>query len=207
VVLVCLQKVLKLKVLSAYLKLFSPILSRFGKPLTTQTRLFVPDLKDRQANLPVYLFSSTAYSQIVMCSTKLDTAVIDFAHAVALLTRRVRAASAAHGLSWTESAVMGRLAKDGPATTAALARAEGMKPQSMGATIAALEHLGLVERKPHPADGRQINIALTDQGVAVRKIASDAKRMWLLQAIAQLNEQDQETLFAAGKIIERLVEK
>ena len=82
-----------------------------------------------------------------------------------------------------------------------------LRSYNLGATIAALEHLGLVERKPHPADGRQINIALTDQGVAVRKIASDAKRMWLLQAIAQLNEQEQETLFAAGKIIERLVEK
>ena len=102
---------------------------------------------------------------------------------------------------------MARLAKDGPATTADLARAEGVKPQSMGTTIAALEERGLVERKAHPTDGRQVNIELTAKGAAVRKSAKEAKRTWLAQAIAQLNDQERETLFAAGEIITRLVEK
>ena len=102
---------------------------------------------------------------------------------------------------------MARLAREGPATTADLARAEGMKPQSMGATIAALEERGMVERKPHPTDGRQVNIRLTAKGVAVRKSAKDAKRTWLAQAIAQLDEQERDTLFKAGDIIKRLVEK
>ena len=102
---------------------------------------------------------------------------------------------------------MSRLARDGPATTADLARAESMKPQSMGATIAALEEMGLVERKPHPTDGRQVNIELTAEGAALRKIAKVAKRTWLTQAIAQLDEQEQDTLFKAGDIIKRLVEK
>src|ERR1700727_1535265 len=135
-----------------------------------------------------------------------DIAVVDFTQAIGLLVRRVRAASASHELSLTESAVMARLAKEGPATTADLARAEGMKPQSMGATIAALEALGLVERKPHPTDGRQMNIELTAKGAAVRKSAREAKRTWVAQAIAQLDEQERETLFAAGEIIKRLVE-
>ena len=137
----------------------------------------------------------------------LDTAVIDFIHATGLLVRRVRAAAASHELSLTESAVMARLARNGPATTAELARAEGMKPQSMGATIAALEERGIVERKPHPTDGRQVNIELTAEGAALRKIAKDAKRTWLTKAIAQLDEQEQDTLFKAGDIIKRLVEK
>jgi hypothetical protein len=51
-----------------------------------------------------------------------DTAVIDFSHAIGLLVRRVRAAAASHELSLTEAAVMARLAKDGPATTAWRAR-------------------------------------------------------------------------------------
>jgi DNA-binding MarR family transcriptional regulator len=122
------------------------------------------------------------------------------------LVRRVRAAAASHELSLTESAVMARLANDGPSTTANLARAEGMKPQSMGATVAALEEMGLVERKPHPTDGRQVNIELTDKGAAVRKNAREAKRTWLAQAIARLDEQDRETLFAAARIIRHLAE-
>lgn len=142
-----------------------------------------------------------------MSRRTLEIAVIDFSHAIGLLVRRVRAAAASRELSLTEAAVMSRLARDGPATTADLARAESMKPQSMGATIAALEEMGLVERKPHPTDGRQVNIELTAKGAAVRKSAKDAKRTWLAQAIAQLDEQDRETLFKAGDIIKRLVEK
>lgn len=101
---------------------------------------------------------------------------------------------------------MARLAREGPATIAGLARAESMKPQSMGATIAALEEMGMVERKPHPADGRQVNIELTAQGIAVRKSTRDAKRTWLAQAIAQLEDEEQQILFQAGEIIERLLE-
>ena len=137
----------------------------------------------------------------------IDTAVTEFVQAIGLLLRRMRAASGSHDLSWTESFVIARLAKEGPATTAELARAEGVKPQSMGTTIAALEEMGIVERKPHPTDGRQVNIALTAKGAAMRKCATDAKLAWLAEAIAQLDEQERETLFKAGEIIMRLAEK
>jgi DNA-binding MarR family transcriptional regulator len=135
-----------------------------------------------------------------------DAAITDFSQAIGLLVRRGRAAAASHELSLTESAVMARLAKDGPATTAELARAESMKPQSMGATVAALEEMGMVERQPHPTDGRQVNIELTAKGAAMRKSAKDAKRTWLAQAVAQLDKRERETLFAAGEIVKRLVE-
>lgn len=142
-----------------------------------------------------------------MSRKAIDNTVVDLMQAVGLLVRRVRAASASHELSWTESLVMARLAKDGPATTADLARSEGMKPQSMGTTVAALEEMGIVERKPHPTDGRQVNIQLTAKGAALRKSAKDAKLTWLMQAIAQLDERERETLFKAGEIIKRLAEK
>jgi DNA-binding MarR family transcriptional regulator len=137
----------------------------------------------------------------------LEISVIDFTQSIGLLMRRVRAAAASHELSLTEAAVMARLDKDGPATTADLARAEGMKPQSMGTTIAALEEMRMVERKPHPTDGRQVHIALTAKGGAVRNSAKDAKQTWLAQAIAQLDEGERVTLFKAAEIIRRLAEK
>jgi DNA-binding MarR family transcriptional regulator len=123
------------------------------------------------------------------------------------LIRRARAAAGAHELSLTEAAVMGRLLRDGAATTADLARAESMKPQSMGSTVAALEEQGMVERRPHPTDGRQMLIALTAKGAAVRKSSGDAKRTWLTEAMSQLDERERDTLFAAGRIIRRLVEE
>jgi DNA-binding MarR family transcriptional regulator len=65
----------------------------------------------------------------------------------------------------------------------------------------------MVARTPHPTDGRQVNIELTAKGAAVRKSAKDAKRTWLAQAIAQLDDEERETLFKAGEIIKRLAEK
>jgi len=72
--------------------------------------------------------------------------------------------------------------------------------------IATLEEMGMVERKPHSTDGRQVNLELTAKGAATQKSVGDAKRTWLAQTIAQLDEQERETLFAAGRIIKRLVE-
>lgn len=142
-----------------------------------------------------------------MARKTFDTAVNDLTQAIGLLVRRVRAASGSDELSLTEGAVLKRLANDGPATTADLARAESMKPQSMGTTIAALEEMGMIERRPHPTDGRQVNIHLTPKGAAVRKSAGDRKRTWLAEAITQLNEEERETLFQAGEIIRRLAQK
>jgi len=136
----------------------------------------------------------------------LETAVDDLIQAIGLLMRRVRAAAASHELSLTESAVLARLTKEGPVTTADLARAESVKPQSMGATVAALEEMGLVARKPHPTDGRQMNIEVTAKGLAVRESVRAAKRTWLAQAVLQLEDGERETLFKAGEIIKRLAE-
>jgi DNA-binding MarR family transcriptional regulator len=168
---------------------------------------FICILKVNLASLPCKIACSCVFYGIVMPSKTLEIEVSDLIQSIGLLVRRVRAAAASNELSLTEAMVMSRLARYGPATTADLARAEGMKPQSMGTTIAALEESGMVERKPHPTDGRQVIIELTARGAAVRKRAGDAKRTWLSQAIAQLNEKERETLFKAGEIIKGLVEK
>ena len=133
----------------------------------------------------------------------LSEEVSDLMAVIGLLMRRVRDA-AAHDLSWSQTTVLGRLSKEGPKTSAELARAEGVKPQSMGTTLAELMDLGLVSRKPHPTDGRQMLNEITPQGTAFRLAAGDKKRTWLTQAVAQLEDQDQKTLFAATKVLERI---
>jgi DNA-binding MarR family transcriptional regulator len=144
-----------------------------------------------------------------MRRTHHEQAATDLALALRLLVRRIRSAApaAAHELSWTQMAVVKRLETEGPATTADLARAEAMKPQSMGTTIAALEALGLVERTPHPTDGRQVRIAITTKGAAMRKRAQDAKQTWLAQAIARLDAADQKSLPAVTALLTRLAER
>lgn len=137
-----------------------------------------------------------------------DDDVEELAVAMRVLVRRIRSAapSETNELPWTQRAIMIRLDAEGPTTTAELARAEGVKPQSMGAAIAVLEEMGLVERKPHPTDGRQMIIALTEKGVRVRKDARSAKRTWLAQTLAKLDEKEQESLPVVISLLKRLGE-
>ena len=133
----------------------------------------------------------------------LEIAVTELLSVTGQLTRRLRAVSNTRELTWSQVAIMARLEEAGPMTTADLARAESVKPQSMGGTLAAMEEEGLVERQPHPTDGRQILYALTDEGREARTKVSLAKREWLLAAIAQLSRSEQKTLLAAVDIIRR----
>jgi DNA-binding MarR family transcriptional regulator len=137
----------------------------------------------------------------------IEASAIELTQSIGLLVRRVRAAAASHELSLTEAAVLKRLDIDGPSTTADLARAECMKPQSMGSTVAALEQQNLVERKPHPTDGRQLIVHLTPKGRALRISHRNAKRTWIAGAIRALDDADREILFRAGDVIRRLAEK
>jgi DNA-binding MarR family transcriptional regulator len=137
-----------------------------------------------------------------------EEAATELALALGLLMRRIRSAAPleAHELTWTQKAVMARLEAGGPATTAELARAEGVKPQSMGAVVASLEEMGIVERRPHATDGRQIDIVLSARGSAIRKETGMAKRTWLAEAISRLDAQDQKEIPAITALIKRLAD-
>lgn len=125
---------------------------------------------------------------------------------VSQLSRRLRAASADGELTPSQRSVMGRLVRQGPATTAALARGEIVRPQSMRMTLAALEERGLVARAPHPTDGRQVVFSLTEAGVALRGGGRQARRGWLAEAIdAELDADEQAALMAAVALLHRLV--
>src|ERR1700754_4458192 len=134
-----------------------------------------------------------------------ETAVTELFAAMGQLVRRLRSEARSAGLSLSQVAIMARL-EAGPMTTADLARAESMKPQSMGAALAQMEEEGLVKRQPHPSDGRQILFALTAAGAGARRQTRMAKRDWLISAIATLDRQEQKTLFTAADILKHLAE-
>jgi DNA-binding MarR family transcriptional regulator len=127
--------------------------------------------------------------------------------AMGVLLRRVRTEAAGQdGISWSQATAMARLDKSGAMTTADLARAEMVKPQSMGALLAELEQDGLVRRDPHPTDGRQILFSLTQAGVQARRQRQAAKLAWLTAAIARFDADEQRTLVAAIDLVKRLGE-
>jgi DNA-binding MarR family transcriptional regulator len=139
-------------------------------------------------------------------SSSLETTVSELSLAVGQLVRRLRAETNADELTWSQTVALARLAKAGPMTTADLARAESVKPQSMGATLAELERDGLVMRRPHPTDGRQVLFALTDAGIEARRKRSAAKQKWLLTAMTRLDPAERQTLISAAGLIRRLAE-
>ena len=120
------------------------------------------------------------------------------------LVRRLRAE---HNFAISHATVLGRLDREGPRTTSALAAAERVRPQSMAQTISELGAAGLVGRRPDPLDGRQILIELTDLG---RQALTDERRRrdgWLAQAIAtELTSEEREILARAVPLIRRLTQ-
>jgi DNA-binding MarR family transcriptional regulator len=134
----------------------------------------------------------------------LETVVTELSLAIGQLVRRLRVETNPSELTWSQTTALARLDKMGWMTTADLARAESVKPQSMGAVLADLEQEGLVQRRPHPTDGRQVLFALTDEGVKARRKRSIAKQEWLLAAMAKLDPAEQQILISAIALIKRL---
>jgi DNA-binding MarR family transcriptional regulator len=130
----------------------------------------------------------------------------DFAEAIGLIMKRIRSDAPAgmKDFTWTQKAVLKHL-ENGPATSAELARLEQVKPQSMATVIAFLEEKGLILRKPHPTDGRRVNISLSPKGKSFREKVRKAKSTWLSRTFEQLSHEEQQTILKATEIIHRII--
>jgi DNA-binding MarR family transcriptional regulator len=123
------------------------------------------------------------------------------------LKHRLREQAHAGDLTNAQKSVLLRLERDGPATVSMLARAEGVRPQSMRITVGALERAGLVRGKLDPEDGRQTFLSLTPAFAKTVKTGRAAREDWLFRALqAQLAPREQEQLAAAVKLLGRLAD-
>ncbi|WP_433893546.1 MarR family winged helix-turn-helix transcriptional regulator [Streptomyces sp. CA-111067] len=126
---------------------------------------------------------------------------------IAQLSRRLRAVAAEGALTPSQVSVMARIRRHGPATTAALARGEFVRPQSMRTTLGALEERGLVARAADPTDGRQVVFSLTPAGAALYGSGRQARRSWLADAIdTRLDPAEQRALAEIVPVLQRLVQ-
>ena len=126
---------------------------------------------------------------------------------IGLLLRRLRQVQAEGELTLPESAALTRLNRGGPSTASALARLEQISPQSMGATLGALEARGLVERRPDPGDGRRVLLAVTGAGLQVLQSKRNARTERLAKALAAgFTPSEVRQLEAAAPLLERLAQ-
>jgi DNA-binding MarR family transcriptional regulator len=128
--------------------------------------------------------------------------------AISLLVRRMRQAQLPGELTVAETWALKRLETGGPATSSELAKQDRISPQSMGATLAALEQRGLIERRRDPADGRRIVLSVTEAG---RQLTRDRRGARTEQFAAALRgaftKPERDQLLAAAPLLERLAEK
>jgi DNA-binding MarR family transcriptional regulator len=145
-----------------------------------------------------------------------ETSVADPAEVAAALrlvmgrmVRKLRQGKSTVGdVTLSEGSVLARLDRDGPDSPSSLAALEGVRPQAMATTLAALEERGLVSRAPDPADGRRAVLAVTTAGrqvvadrrsAAVRRLADALER--------ELTPDERATLHAALPLLHRLAER
>jgi DNA-binding MarR family transcriptional regulator len=126
---------------------------------------------------------------------------------VGQLKRRLREEAHLSDFTWSQVEVLGRLERDGPATVTNLARAEGVRPQSMGETLSTLKAAGLVSGAPDPTDGRQTVLSLTTACREMIRASRTAREDWLFRAIrTKLAASEQAELVSAVALLKRLVD-
>ena len=125
--------------------------------------------------------------------------------AVVRLNRRLRAQRDVEAVvTLTQLSAMASLHRHGPMTPGELATCERVQPPSMTKVIAALTERGFVDRSPHPTDGRQTVVALTEAGRDYVDAEVSARERWLEAQLAQLTPDERALLRRAVDIIDRI---
>ncbi|MEU3663569.1 MarR family transcriptional regulator [Streptomyces sp. NPDC032940] len=121
------------------------------------------------------------------------------------LRRRIREVARDEDLTPSQVSALTLVGKHGAATASALASAEGVRPQSMAATLVALDRHGLIRRSPDPEDGRRQLVTLTEAGRSRIEGNRQVREEWLARALQdRCTAGERETLLDALALLERL---
>jgi DNA-binding MarR family transcriptional regulator len=126
---------------------------------------------------------------------------------IGLLKRRLRELSPPHSLTWSQISVLSRIEREGPVGISDLARREGVRPQSMGETVAGLQSVGLITGAPDPEDGRRTMWSLTPVCRDMIRAGRASRDDWLARTVRErLSAAEQKRLADAMVLLKRLGE-
>ncbi|KAF0848068.1 DNA-binding MarR family transcriptional regulator [Nocardia caishijiensis] len=129
----------------------------------------------------------------------------DLSLAVVRLTRHLRGRRAEAQISLTQLSALATLARDGAMTPGNLAGKERVQPPSMTRVIASLADLELVQRRPHPTDGRQIIVSLSPAGRALVADETHAREAWMTEQLSNLAPEQLMVLDQAVAIMNQII--
>ena len=132
---------------------------------------------------------------------------IQLRDAITRVNRRLRQTRPIGELTIAQISALQSLDAAGALTPRELAEAERVQPPTMTRIVARLEERGLVQRTPHPTDGRQVILAPSPLG---RELLVEYQRVrdeWLANRIAGLTDADREALRRAAEILVRLAKQ
>jgi len=146
-------------------------------------------------------------SRALSQATKAATLAVELQAVFGKLKRKAREQGGSNDWTPTQISVLLRLEKDGGAAVSSLARAEGMRPQSMSAVIHPLLEAGLLTGSPAPNDRRQTLMSLSKKCQRLLREGRAARQDWLTTTIQKkLSLEEQEMLATAVELLTRLAE-
>lgn len=135
-----------------------------------------------------------------------DTLAIDLRTAVMRTSRRLRIEATGDVITPGQYTVLAHL-NVAPQSLRELADREHVQAPSMTRIVNALTEQGFVSRQANPADGRQVQISITEQGRDVLAEARSQRTAWLAQRVAGLSEEDRLVLSRAARIMQEMSAK
>lgn len=118
------------------------------------------------------------------------------------LARRLRRERGDEDLTLTQLALLGTLEMNGPCTLGELAAEERISAPSVTRIVAHLVESGLIARRPHESDGRQVVAELTPSAVTLLENNRRRRNRWLAEQVAELSAEQRATLEDAIEILD-----
>src|ERR1700760_2167610 len=131
----------------------------------------------------------------------------DLSLAVMRLARQLRFRNPSAPVTLSQLSALTTLANEGAMTPGALAIRERVRPPSMTRVIASLAEMGLVDRTPHPVDGRQVLVSTSEAGAELVKAARRARQEWLAKRLGTLDRDQRDVLRNAADLMLALVDE
>ena len=144
--------------------------------------------------------TTTAAGNGATRAEKLDTGVLEklvgynARRAWLVVTALFAERMAVYGLKQADFSVLSLLAHNPGATSRELCATLDILPPNLVSLIAAMDGRGLIERRPHPRDGRAVGLHLTPAGERLIAEAERAVIQLEAEASARLTARERDTL-------------